>query len=178
AAGAASPALDADVAATVDAGRAGWAQALVSAGTGVGAALGGDATVAAPDAWRRVWFGAAAGALVTAAVVDRSARWPSGPEGSTPTDDAGPPVRQAGARPRGLLVRAGVAAAVTGVGSAAVWTFGRDLVTVTGGLPGRTSAALWCLLGVAAVLGALSGDAVRVLGLRRAWVVRSEEHTS
>ncbi|MFI2705397.1 YbfB/YjiJ family MFS transporter [Cellulosimicrobium composti] len=171
AAGAASPALVAAVASTVDARRAGRAQAVVNAGTGVGVALVGAATLAAPDAWRPVWFGAAAGALVTAAVVDRSARWPSGPEGSPPTDDAGPPGRQAVARPRGPFVRAGVAAAVAGVGSAAVWTFGRDLVTVMGGLPGRTSAALWCLLGVAAVLGALSGDAVRVLGLRRAWVV-------
>src|SRR5690606_7561569 len=124
---AASPALVAAVASTVDARRAGRAQAVVNAGTGVGVALVGAAALAAPDAWRPVWFGAAAGALVTAAVVDRSARWPSGPEGSPPTDDAGPPGRQAVARPRGPFVRAGVAAAVAGVGSAAVWTFGRDL---------------------------------------------------
>jgi len=38
-------------------------------------------------------------------------------------------------------------------------------------LPQRTTAALWCLLGTAAVLGALSGDAVRLLGIRRAWGV-------
>jgi predicted MFS family arabinose efflux permease len=52
-----------------------------------------------------------------------------------------------------------------------VWTFGRDLITHVGGLPERTTAALWCLLGAAAVLGALSGDAVRLLGLRRAWAL-------
>jgi predicted MFS family arabinose efflux permease len=69
------------------------------------------------------------------------------------------------------MLRPVVAAAVAGTGSAAVWTFGRDLITDTGGLPERTTAALWCLLGAAAVLGALSGDAVRLLGLRRAWVL-------
>ncbi len=108
-----------------------------------------------------MWCAAAVGAVVTAAVADRSARWPAAPE--SPPASGG-----AGGRSLG---RAGFAAAVAGIGSAAVWTFGRDLVTVTGGLPGRTTAALWCLLGAAAVLGALSGDAVRVLGLRGAWVV-------
>lgn len=161
AAGAASPALVAAVGATVDGRRAGRMQAVVNSGTGVGVALVGVATLVAPDVWRPVWFAAAVGAVVTAVVVDRSARWPATPESP-------PAPRGAGER---SLARAGVAAAVAGVGSAAVWTFGRDLVTVTGGLPGRTTAALWCLLGVAAVLGALSGDAVRVLGLRGAWVV-------
>jgi predicted MFS family arabinose efflux permease len=52
-----------------------------------------------------------------------------------------------------------------------VWTFGRDLITDTGGLPERTTAALWALLGTAAVLGALSGDAVRLLGIRGAWAL-------
>lgn len=161
AAGAASPALVAAVGSTVDGRRAGRAQAVVNSGTGVGVALVGAATLVAPDVWRPAWFCAALGAVVTAAVVDRSARWPTAPE-------APPASRGAGGRSLG---RAGIAAAVAGIGSAAVWTFGRDLVTVTGGLPGRTTAALWCLLGVAAVLGALSGDAVRVLGLRGAWVV-------
>ncbi|TFF05166.1 YbfB/YjiJ family MFS transporter [Cellulosimicrobium funkei] len=161
AAGAASPALVAAVGATVDGRRAGRMQAVVNSGTGVGVALVGAATLVAPDVWRPVWCAAAVGAVVTAAVVDRSARWPAAPE--SPPASGG-----AGGRSLG---RAGFAAAVAGIGSAAVWTFGRDLVTVTGGLPGRTTAALWCLLGVAAVLGALSGDAVRVLGLRGAWVV-------
>lgn len=161
AAGAASPALVAAVGATADGRRAGRMQAVVNSGTGVGVALVGAATLVAPDVWRPVWCAAAVGAVVTAAVVDRSARWPAAPE--SPPASGG-----AGGRSLG---RAGFAAAVAGIGSAAVWTFGRDLVTVTGGLPGRTTAALWCLLGAAAVLGALSGDAVRVLGLRGAWVV-------
>jgi predicted MFS family arabinose efflux permease len=69
------------------------------------------------------------------------------------------------------MVRPVLAAAFAGTGSAAVLTFGRELITSTGGLSERTTAALWCLLGVAAVLGALSGDAVRFLGLRRAWAL-------
>ena len=69
------------------------------------------------------------------------------------------------------MLRPVIAATVAGLGSAAVWTFGRDLITTTGGLPERTTAALWVLLGAAAVLGAFSGDLVRLLGLRRAWAL-------
>lgn len=158
AAGAASPAMVVAVASTVRGPRVARAQAVVNAGTGVGVAVTGAAVLAAPQAWRPVWFGAAAAALLTAAAVDRLARWPA----------AGP--RPVGGATSGML-RPLLAAVVAGIGSAAVWTFGRDLVTTTGGLPGRTTAALWVLLGAAAVLGALSGDAVRLLGLRRAWAL-------
>ncbi|WP_432523768.1 hypothetical protein [Kineococcus sp. SYSU DK006] len=64
-----------------------------------------------------------------------------------------------------------LAAGLAGAGSAAVWTFGRDLLTSTGGLSGTVTAVVWVVLGAAGVLGALSGDAVRVLGPRGAWVV-------
>lgn len=160
AAGAASPAMVVAVASTVRGPLVARAQAVVNAGTGVGVAVTGAAVLAAPQAWRPVWFGAAAAALLTAAAVDRLARWPA------PADDP----RPAGGATTGMR-RPLLAAAVAGAGSAAVWTFGRDLVTTTGGLPERTTAALWFLLGAAAVLGALSGDAVRLLGLRRAWVL-------
>ncbi|MBW0090951.1 YbfB/YjiJ family MFS transporter [Pseudonocardia sp. KRD-184] len=159
AAGAASPAMVVAVASTVRGPLVARAQAVVNAGTGVGVAVTGAAVLAAPQVWRPVWFGAAAAALLTAAAVDRLARWPAAP---------GP--RPAGGATTGIR-RPLLAAAVAGAGSAAVWTFGRDLVTTTGGLPERTTAALWFLLGAAAVLGALSGDAVRLLGLRRAWVL-------
>lgn len=175
AAGAASPALVVAVASTVAAERAARVQAVVNAGTGVGVALVGAATLAAPAVWRPVWFCAAAGALLAAAVADRCARWPQGPEGegdpAAATAATAATASTAATGATSSLRRPALAASVAGVGSAAVWTFGRDLVTVTGGLPERTTAALWCLLGVAAVLGALSGDAVRLLGLRRAWVL-------
>ena len=165
AAGAASPALVVAVGAAVRGPRAPRAQAVVNAGTGIGVALAGAAALAAPQAWRPVWGCAAAAALLTAAVVDRRTSWPPRPQRA----GAGGPHRPAG--PGATMRRPVVAAALAGTGSAAVWTFGRDLITTTGGLSERTTAALWCLLGAAAVLGAFSGDAVRLLGLRRAWAL-------
>lgn len=159
AAGAASPAMVVAVAASVRRPLAGRAQAVVNAGTGIGVAVTGVAVLVAPEVWRPVWAAAAVGVVLTALAVDRRASWPA------PV----PPTRDE--VPGAGLRRACVAATVAGLGSAAVWTFGRDLVTTTGGLPGRTTAALWVLLGSAAVLGALSGDTVRVLGLRHAWTL-------
>lgn len=166
AAGAASPVLVVAVGSTVRAPAAARAQAVVNAGTGVGVAVAGVAVLASPQAWRPVWVGAALAALVAAALVQRHTRWPPRPVGAPMTWRAD----QGESRTR-LLRRPVAAATVAGVGSAAVWTFGRDLLTTTGGLPERTTAVLWCLLGAAAVLGALSGDAVRALGLRRAWAL-------
>jgi predicted MFS family arabinose efflux permease len=161
AAGAASPAMVVAVGSAVRGPHVARAQAVVNAGTGLGVAVAGAAALAAPQVWRPVWAGAAVAALLTAAAVDRLADWPTDPPAARrPRTEPGPSLR------RPLL-----AAVVAGTGSAAVWTFGRDLVTTTGGLPERTTAALWCLLGAAAVLGAVSGDAVRSLGLRRAWAL-------
>jgi len=168
AAGAASPALVVAVASRVREPAVARAQAVVNAGTGVGVAVTGIAALAAPGAWRPVWLGAALAALLTAALVDRRAAWP--PPSPTPTSERRR--RQITlAKTEVTMLRPVLAATVAGLGSAAVWTFGRDLITATGGLPERTTAALWCLLGAAAVLGAFSGDLVRLLGLRRAWAL-------
>ena len=164
AAGAASPALVVAVASTAPGPLVDRAQAVVNAGTGIGVGLTGVAVLWAPQAWRLTWVCAAAAALLTAAVVDRCARWPARPHAAPEAEEHR---RVGGAE----LARPVVAAFIAGAGSAAVWTFGRDLVTTAGGLPERTTAALWVLLGVAAVLGGFSGDAVRLLGLRRAWVL-------
>lgn len=169
AAGAASPALVQAVAAAVPTAREARAQAVVNAGTGVGVVAVGAAVLAAPQVWRPVWVVAAVAALVAAAVVDRRTPWAS-PSSPSPSSADGDGRGTGGPRPASLR-RPVVAAVVAGAGSAAVWTFGRDVVTTTGGLPERTTAALWVLLGAAAVLGASSGDVVRVLGLGRAWVL-------
>lgn len=169
AAGAASPALVQAVAAAVPTAREARAQAVVNAGTGVGVVAVGAAVLAAPQVWRPVWVVAAVAALVAAAVVDRRTPWASRSSPS-PSSVDGDGRGTGGPRPASLR-RPVVAAVVAGAGSAAVWTFGRDVVTTTGGLPERTTAALWVLLGAAAVLGASSGDVVRVLGLGRAWVL-------
>ena len=164
AAGAASPALVVAVASTAKGPFVDRAQAVVNAGTGIGVGLTGVAVLSAPQAWRPVWVCAAAAALLTAAAVDHCASWPARPHAAPEAEEH----RRVGSAE---LVRPVLAAFIAGTGSAAVWTFGRDLVSTTGGLPERTTAALWVLLGAAAVLGGLSGDAVRLLGLRRAWVL-------
>lgn len=167
AAGAASPALVTAVGRTLPARWEARAQGIVNAGTGLGVAAGALIVLAAPQAWRLAWVVSAVAALVTAAIADRSTRWSSEP------DAGGDPLRGAAATSLwplvGLLRRPVLAAAIAGAGSAAVWTFGRDLLTTTGGLPERTTALVWCVLGAAAVLGASSGAAVQRWGLRRAW---------
>jgi predicted MFS family arabinose efflux permease len=57
-----------------------------------------------------------------------------------------------------------------GIGSIAVWTFGRDLITTLGGADTTRSSLMWIVLGAAGVVGALAGDAVARIGLRRAWI--------
>lgn len=66
-------------------------------------------------------------------------------------------------------VRLLAAAAAMGVGSSAVWTFGRDLVVTTGVSP-ATSTVVWIVLGGAGLLGALTGDLAARTGLNRAWI--------
>jgi predicted MFS family arabinose efflux permease len=156
-AGAATPALVAAVAATVPPDTEPRAQALVNSGTGVGVVVGGLLVLAVPGAWRPAWAGFAVVAVLVTAWADRSSRWP--------------PVREAGTGlPLRDLVRPLVAAAVAGAGCAAVWTFGRDLLTGDGGLPDGAAGLLWCVLGGAGLVGGLSGDLVLRVGLRGAWL--------
>jgi predicted MFS family arabinose efflux permease len=57
-----------------------------------------------------------------------------------------------------------------GIGSVAVWTFGRELITTVGGLDATRSSLTWIVIGAAGIAGALAGDAVQRIGLRGAWV--------
>ncbi len=133
---------------------------MVNSGTGVGVAVAGVATVLAPGSWRSVWAVAAVLALLAATSIDRRTDWSLPVAGHDAVDE---PAAAGG------LGRPVVAAAVAGLGSAAVWTFGRELLTTTGRLGEGTTALLWVVLGTSAVLGGLSGDLVRVLGLGGAW---------
>ncbi len=63
------------------------------------------------------------------------------------------------------------AAVLAGAGSAAVWTFGRDLVSASGGLGSAASTGFWTLLGAAGVAGALAGAAVDRWSVSRTWIV-------
>lgn len=166
AAGAASPALVTAVACSVPQSSEARAQGIVNAGTGLGVVAGGLFVLGAPQAWRAAWVLSALAAVATAAAVDRATRWPN-QTGAAPGTSS-----SSGLLPLvSSLRRPVIAATAAGAGSAAVWTFGRDLLASTGGLPERTSAVLWCVLGAGAILGAGSGEAVRRWGLRPAWVV-------
>ena len=162
AAGAASPALVSAVAATVRGPAADRAQAIVNSGTGAGVVVGGLLAMAVAGQWRLLWAGFAVAALVVTWWADQRSTWPVSPPAPRPgtgllwTD-------LAALRPSLL------AALLAGAGSAAVWTFGRDLLAGTGNMPAATTALLWSVLGGAGILGAFSGDLVRRLGLRPAW---------
>jgi predicted MFS family arabinose efflux permease len=60
------------------------------------------------------------------------------------------------------------AAAVMGLGSAAVWTYGRALVTAAG-VSDLTASVMWIVLGAAGLLGAFAGDLTTRLGPARCW---------
>ncbi|MGY1843728.1 MFS transporter [Modestobacter sp. SYSU DS0875] len=156
-AGAATPALVAAVAATVRPDAEPRAQALVNSGTGAGVVVGGLLVLTVPGAWRPAWAAFAVAAVLVTVWADRASRWPAVPA-SRPE------------APLGDLVRPLVAALLAGAGCAAVWTFGRDLMTVDGALPDGTTGLLWCVLGGAGLVGGLSGDLVLRIGLRGAWL--------
>ncbi|WP_245743370.1 MFS transporter [Geodermatophilus poikilotrophus] len=160
-AGFATPALVAAVAATVPAEGEPQAQGVVNSGTGAGIVLGGLVVLAAPGTWREVWAGFAVVALLATWWADRCTAWPPGPHRPAP----GP----GGVRVLALR-RPLAAAAVAGVGSASVWTFGRDLLTEAG-LSSAVTGLLWCLLGAAGLVGGLSGHLVDRFGVRVAWPV-------
>jgi predicted MFS family arabinose efflux permease len=135
------------------------AQTVVNAGTGLGVLLAGPLALALTGHWRTAWLCfAALSVLATVATVRVSAA----PGSAAPRGRAAP-------APWRRLRPAIAAALLAGTGSAAVWTFGLDLVTAGGGLGPLASTAFWILLGVAGVTGAAAGDAVRLWGLRCTW---------
>lgn len=156
--GLASPPLAAAVARWVRADVRDRAQTVVNAGTGVGVVLSAPIALALFGQWRLAW---ALMAVLTAAVTALIA-WaiPSS------TDEARGSVPPAARRPGTAALVA--ASLLTGFGSVAVWTFGRELA---GGLGDTTSVVVWTVLGAAGVAGAFGGDLVARVGLPTAWRV-------
>lgn len=161
-AGAVSPALVAAVASTVHGRAADRSQAVVNSGTGVGVVAGGLLAMALAGHWRLLWVGFAVVAVLVTWWADQSTTWPAAP--ATPRPGVQRSWTNLAALRPSLL-----AALLAGAGSAAVWTFGRDLLTTTGDMPESTTALLWSVLGGAGILGAFSGDLVHRLGLHVAW---------
>ncbi|MDN3310799.1 YbfB/YjiJ family MFS transporter [Microbacterium oryzae] len=133
-------------------------QSIVNAGTGLGVVVSGPVALVVADQWRMAWLAfSAAAAAVTAWVAfvipaarDSSARVSRSPSPLPP----GAP-------------RLGAAAALMGVGSAAMWTFGQDLVSAHAGRGAATIA--WIVLGACGLLGAAAGDLVDRWGMDVAW---------
>lgn len=160
-AGAASPALASAVSSSVPAEREPRGQARVNSGTGLGVLVGGLLVAVAGDAWRLTWLAFAITAVLVTRRVDTTATWPPRNAAPAATPTSGGHLHR--------LRRPLLAALLAGAGTAGVWTFGRDLLITAGDVTPSNSGLLWAALGGAGALGAVSGDLVVRLGLRRAW---------
>ncbi|TFV56129.1 MFS transporter [Mycobacterium sp. PS03-16] len=158
--GIASPPLAEAISQRMSGAVADRAQTIVNAGTGIGVLISGPIAFALFDQWRLAWglyAGLAVAATAWVAVSVDGA--------STSTARMAPDNRW---RPGTAALAA--ASALTGLGSIAVWSFGRDLISTAGASLAVASLA-WTVLGAAGIAGALGGDLVNRIGLRRAWVV-------
>lgn len=158
--GLASPPLATALAQRLSAERADRAQTIVNAGTGIGVVVSGPIAFALFDQWRAAWvtYG-----LLTVAVT----AWVAFALRNGPAADRR--VREdRGFHPgTGRLLTASL---LTGLGSIAVWNFGRDLIS-TGSGGDAVATTAWMVLGAAGIGGALGGSAVQRLGFRPTWVV-------
>jgi predicted MFS family arabinose efflux permease len=164
--GLASPPLADAIARWVTADRADRVQTAVNAGTGLGVMVSGPVALLTGQNWRLAWFVFALTAVVVtiwiAATIPRhdtasdSPRWRA--------------LLPARWFPPGSL-RLLTAATVMGAGSAAIWTFGRDIAISSGGVSSAASTVLWIILGAAGLLGALTGDLTARVGLASAWSI-------
>jgi predicted MFS family arabinose efflux permease len=159
--GLASPPLAAAVSRWVLSGIQDRAQSVVNAGTGIGVMVSGPIALLLIDQWRWAWGVFAVLAAAVTLWVHLVIPFTSSEAGT----ESGRPGR---ARGTALMV---LAAFLMGLGSVAVWTFGRDLVTTVGGAGSLVSTSMWTVLGAAGFIGALSGDLVARAGLARSWTL-------
>lgn len=158
--GIASPPLAAAVAQFVSSDKADRAQTVVNGGTGIGVVLSAPVALLLLNQWRLAW---AVYAILAAVVTIWVAR-------SVPATTSSPAAGSAGSSWRPGTVTLVIASLLTGVGSVAVWTFGRDLITTVGAADATRSSIMWIVLGAAGIAGALAGDLVQRIGLRWAWL--------
>ncbi|MEP6642696.1 MAG: MFS transporter [Gaiellales bacterium] len=163
-AGLASPALVALVDSGVPAPHALRAQTVVNAGTGLGVLAAGPLALVLTGHWRAAWLVAAALTALSTLAVWRLAPTAGTRQSAQAHTDA--PLRSLR-----RLSPAVAAAILVGAGSAAVWTFSRDLISSSGGLGSAASTGFWILLGAAGVAGALTGDAVDRWSVPRTWIL-------
>lgn len=163
--GMSSPPLADAVARTVAASSRDRVQTVINSSTGIGVALIAPVALVTRDHWQAAWIAFAIACALVTVYVARAV--PSAPR--TP----GPPTRIA-LLPRPLCPvgsgRLVAAAALLGTASAAVLTFGRDVLVSVGEMDETMSLTAWTLMGIAGTLGVFAGDLARRVGLRRAWL--------
>lgn len=157
--GVASPPLAQAIGRSVKPARRDRVQTVVNAGTGLGVVVSGPVALLVQDDWRWAW--AAFAVLSAVAAIAATISVPT----ARAERSAGPPRRR---RPAGAGALT-VAAAVMGVATAAVWTFGQDLLQAAGGQAPDTSTWAWIVLGACGLLGAGAGDLVSRWGLGPSW---------
>lgn len=156
--GIASPPLAAAISQRIQGSAGDRAQTVVNAGTGIGVLVSGPIAFALFDHWRLAWgvYAAVAAAVTTwVAFAVRGA-----PDATARTA----PARRWRSGSATLLA----ASLVTGLGSIAVWSFGRELISAAGASVAVASIA-WTVLGAAGIAGGLGGDVMARVGLPRAW---------
>ncbi|MER5212421.1 MFS transporter [Streptomyces sp. NPDC002838] len=159
--GLASPPMAAAVSRWVLSGIQDRAQSVVNAGTGIGVMVSGPIALLLIDQWRWAWGVFAVLAAAVTLWVHLVIPFTS----SEHSTDSGKP-----GHARGTAVMV-LAAFLMGLGSVAVWTFGRDLITTVGDAGSLVSTSMWTVLGAAGFIGALSGDLVARAGLARSWTM-------
>lgn len=174
--GVASPPLAQAVVATVRADRRSRVQTVINAGTGVGVAVAGPVALIAQQHWRAAWC---TFAVMCALVTVWVARTVPSPPVEPAAGDTGERARQDGPGVARLLPSpllpdgSGAllsAAAGFGLASAAVWTFGRQ-VMADAGASQNTAVIGWIVLGAFGVVGAGAADLARRIGPGAAWVL-------
>lgn len=165
--GLASPPLAEAVTRWVPAERADRAQTMINAGTGLGVAVSGPVALLLSNSWRLAW--AVFCALAVLVTIWTATLVPRHEPRTGPASPSTVRARSAARWRRPGLVLLLLAAAAMGIGSSAVWVFARDLVATAGHVSPSTSTLMWILLGAAGMAGALTGDLVAKIGLRRAW---------
>ena len=150
--GFASPPLVALVADRVRLAYQSRAQTAVNSGTGLGVLVAGPSALLLATHWRWSWALFAALSLGVTVAIAATTR-PIYGRSAAPDR-----LRRAGGSTAG---RPALATAAIGLGlvSSAYWTFGRDLLAVSG-TDANAAGAAWIVLGAASILAAVTGDLV------------------
>lgn len=166
-AGFASPGLVALIQRNVQPARQEIAQTIVNAGTGAGIVAAGALTLLTRGHWRSAWLVTAVAVLLAMTATLRA----DGTRGRRRDREPLTRPELARAGELGTLTRPVVAAALAGISSAAVWTFGPSAMASARPSGDSYATSAWMLLGACGVLGATAGRIVQTWSLQLAWNV-------